>query len=159
MKKNITNIIIFLVVILLDLNASTYKWSAKVDKKTAYVNEAILLTYLGEFSDASELYTIDFNPVQDNEEFSIKLLRESQGLKNSKRVNRYELIAYVKREGLISFDFDVFMKRTTQASIDSTTNGHYDDSKVEAFILTPMKQVPLSVNIKTTSSKLLENLL
>ncbi|MDQ7043476.1 MAG: hypothetical protein Q9M34_08115 [Sulfurimonas sp.] len=154
MKNNLANIIIFLVVILLDLNASTYKWSAKVDKKTAYVNEAILLSYVCEFSDASELYTIDFNPVQDNENYSIKLLKESQGLKNSKRVNRYEFLAYVKKEGNVSFDFDLVMKSTTQASIDSTTNGHYDDSKVEAFTLTPMKQVPLSINIKSTPSKL-----
>ncbi|CAI6149163.1 MAG: hypothetical protein SPLUMA2_SPLUMAMAG2_00925 [uncultured Sulfurimonas sp.] len=46
MKKNLTSIVLLLVVTLLDLSASTYKWSAKVDKKTAYVNEAILLTYV-----------------------------------------------------------------------------------------------------------------
>ena len=154
MKKSLASIVLLLVVLLLDLSASTYKWSAKIDKKTAYVNEAILLTYVCEFSDASELYTIDFNPVQDNESFSIKLLKESQVLKNSSRVNSYEFIAYVKREGLISFDFDIVMKKTTQESINSTTTGHYDDSKSESFILTPMKQLPLSINIKKTSSKL-----
>ena len=154
MKKNLTSIVLLLVVTLLDLSASTYKWSAKVDKKTAYVNEAILLTYLCEFSNASELYTIDFNPVQDNEHFSIKLLKERQVLKNSRRVNSYEFIAYVKREGRISFDFDLVMKKTTQESINSTTTGHYDDSKVESFISTPMKQLPLSINIKDTPSKL-----
>ncbi|MDF1882919.1 BatD family protein [Sulfurimonas sp. SAG-AH-194-C21] len=147
--------IVFLLLILLDLSASTYKWSASTDKKTAYVNEAILLTYVCEFSDASELYTIDFNPIQDNESFSIKLLKESQGLKNLKRVNYYEFIAYVKKEGSISFDFDVVMKKTTQESIDSTTKGHYDDSKSESFIFTPLKQIPLSLEIKTTPSALI----
>ena len=154
MKKNLTSIVLLLVVTLLNLSASTYKWSAKVDKKTAYVNEAISLTYLCEFSNASELYTIDFNPVQDNEHFSIKLLKERQVLKNSRRVNSYEFIAYVKREGRISFDFDLVMKKTTQESINSTTTGHYDDSKSESFILTPMKQLALSVYIKDTPSKL-----
>ncbi|SFV54546.1 BatD [hydrothermal vent metagenome] len=154
MKKNLASIVLLLVVLLLDLSASTYKWSSKVDKKTAYINEAILLTYVCEFSDASELYTIDFNPVQDNVDFSIKLLKESQGLKNFKRVNSYEFIAYVKREGRISFDFDIVMKKTTQESINSTTAGHYDDSKSESFILTQMKQLPLSVNIKDTPFKL-----
>lgn len=75
-------------------------------------------------------------------------------LKNSRRVNSYEFIAYVKREGRISFDFDLVMKKTTQESINSTTTGHYDDSKVESFISTPMKQLPLSINIKDTPSKL-----
>jgi len=75
-------------------------------------------------------------------------------LKNSRRVNSYEFIAYVKREGRISFDFDLVMKKTTQESINSTTTGHYDDSKVESFISTPVKQLPLSINIKDTPSKL-----
>ncbi|MDF1876442.1 BatD family protein [Sulfurimonas sp. SAG-AH-194-L11] len=154
MKKSLTSIVVLLVVLVFDLSASTYKWSAKANKKTAYVNEAILLTYVCEFSDASELYTIDFKPVQDNEHFSIQLLKESQGLNNSKRVNTYKYIAYVKKEGPISFDFDVVMKKTTQESIDSTTNGHYDDSKVEAFISTPMKQLPLSLIIKETPAQL-----
>lgn len=145
---------ILLVVLLLDLSASTYKWSTKIDKKTAYVNEAILLTYICEFSDESELYTIDFNPVEEYDEFSIRLLKESQVLKNSKRVNTYEYIAYVKRAGLIAFDFDVVMKKTTQESINSTTNGHYDDSKSESFISSPIKLLPLSIDIKKTPSKL-----
>jgi hypothetical protein len=153
MKKNLASIV-FLLMTLLDLSASTYKWSATIDKKTAYVNEAILLTYMCEFSDASELYTIDFNPVQDNEHFSIKLLKESQVLKDLKRVNIYKYVAYVKKEGPISFDFDVVMKKTTQDSINSVIRGHYDDSKSESFISTPMKQVPLSVNIQATSTKL-----
>ena len=46
MKKSLAGIIIFSVVILLNLSASTYKWSASTDKKTAYVNESILLTYI-----------------------------------------------------------------------------------------------------------------
>ncbi len=154
MKKSLVSIITFSLFILLDLNASTYKWSASTDKKIAYVNEAILLTYVCAFSDASELYTIDFNPVQDNEHFSIKLLKENQVLKDFKRVNTYEYIAYVKKEGPISFDFDVVMKKTTQESINSVIRGHYDDSKSESFISTPMKQLPLRVNIKDTSSKL-----
>jgi len=145
---------IFLVVLLLDLNASTYKWSTKINKKIAYVNEAILLTYICEFSDESELYTIDFNPVEDNEEFNIRLLKESKVLKNSKRVNRYEYIVYVKRAGFISFDFDIVMKKTTQASIDATTKGHYDDSKIESFVSSTIKLLPLCIDIKKTPLKL-----
>jgi len=151
MKRSLVSIIVFL---LLDLSASTYKWSASADKETAYINEAILLTYVCEFSDASELYTIDFNPVQDNEHFSIKLLKERQVLKDLKRVNTYEYIAYVKKEGSISFDFDIVMKKTTQESINSVIRGHYDDSKSESFVSTPIKQLPLMVNIKDTFSKL-----
>ena len=117
------------------------------------MNQFYLLIYC-EFSDASELYTIDFNPVQDNERFSIKLLKESQVLKDSKRVDTYEYIAYVKKAGPISFDFDIVMKETTQESINSVIRGHYDDSKSESFISTPIKQVPLSLNVKDTSSKL-----
>jgi len=154
MKKSLASIIIFLVFLLLELSASTYKWSAKSDKQTAYVNEAILLTYVCVFSDSSELYTIDFNPVQDNKRFSIKLLKESQVLQDLKRVNTYEYIAYVKKAGPISFDFDVVMKKTTQESINSVIRGHYDDSKSESFISTSIKQTPLSVKIKDTPSKL-----
>lgn len=154
MNKNFVSIVLLLVINLLDLKASTYKWSTSTDKKTAYVNEAILLSYVCEFSDESELYTIDFNPVQENEEFRIRLLKESQVLKNSKRVNAYEYIAYVKKVGLISFDFDLVMKKTTQESINSTTKGHYDDSKSESFISSPIKLLPLSIDIKKTPSKL-----
>jgi|GEM_PF-793304 len=154
MRKNLASIVLFLLISLLELSASTYKWSGTIDKQTAYVNEAILLTYVCEFSDASELYTIDFNPVQDNEHFSIKLFKQSQELKELKRVNTYEYIAYVKKAGPISFDFDVVMKETTQESVNSVIRGHYDDSKSESFVSTPMKQVPLSVNVKDTPSKL-----
>ncbi|MEA3371840.1 MAG: hypothetical protein U9Q40_10925, partial [Campylobacterota bacterium] len=90
----------------------------------------------------------------ENEHYSIELLKESQILKDSKRVNTYEYVAYVKKEGPISFDFDLVMKKTTQESVNSVIRGHYDDSKSESFTSSPMKQVPLSVNIKDTSSKL-----
>ena len=73
MKRSLgSSLSIFLLFFTLNLSASTYEWSATANKKSAFVNEAILLKYVCKFSDRSELYTIDFNPVGENENYRIK---------------------------------------------------------------------------------------
>lgn len=157
MRKNLGNIsIIFLLFLNLNLFASTYEWSASVDKKTAFVNEAILLTYVCKFSDRSELYTIDFNPVSNNEKYKIILLSEKEQIIDGKRVNSFEFIAYVKRSGMMAFDFDTVMKKTNKESIENTVLGR-DNEQYEEFTSTYLKQKSLHVDIKQSEADLVGN--
>lgn len=158
MKKNLGKaFVVFLLFVSLELFASTYRWTAEINKKTAYVNEAIHLKYTCEFSDKSELYTIDFNPVGDNEKYSLKLLAESEKIINNKRVNVYEFVAFVKEAGTMIFDFNMIMKKTTQESIDSTIGGRDNDREIEEFSQRVMKQKSLVVDIKETLTLLVGN--
>ena len=157
MRKNLGNIsIIFLLFFNLNLFASTYEWSAAANKKSAFVNEAILLTYTCRFSDRSELYTIDFNPVTDNENYTIKPLSEQEQIVDGKRVNKFEYIAYVKRSGVIVFDFDMIMKKTNKDSIENTVLGR-DNEQYEEFTSTYLKQKSLHVDIKRSGTDLVGN--
>ena len=154
MRKNLGNIsIIFLLFFSLNLSASTYEWSATADKKSAFVNEAILLKYVCKFSDRSELYTIDFNPVIENENYVIKPLSEQEQIVDGKRVNIFEYIAYVKRSGEMIFDFDMTMKKTNRDSIENTVLGR-DNEQYEEFTSTYLKQKTLYVDIKRSESDL-----
>ncbi len=136
----------------MELFASTYTWSAYANKTNAYVNEAIYLEYVCTFSDASELYTIDFNP--QGKDFSVFLLQESEKIVNEKRVNRYEFVAFAKEAKEVVFEFHAVMKHTTQASIDSTIGGRDNDRDKEEFTLTDIMLPVLKVDVKATPSPL-----
>ena len=154
MRKNLGNIsIIFLLFINLNLFASTYEWSATANRKSAFVNEAILLTYTCRFSDRSELYTIDFTPVTNNENYTIKPLSEQEQIVDGKRVNKFEYIAYVKRSGVIVFDFDMIMRKTNKDSIENTVLGR-DNEQYEEFTSTYLKQKSIHVDIKPSETDL-----
>ncbi len=155
MRNNLGKVYIILLLFFgAELLASTYEWSASVNKKSAYMNEAILLKYICKFSDKSELYTIDFNPLIENENLTIKLLKESETIVEGKRVNSYEYIAYVKSSGRKVFDFDMVMKKTTQESIDATIGGRDNDRDKESFSKRHMKQKSLVVEIKDSPVEL-----
>ncbi len=154
MKRNLgKTLLLSLLFFTLNLYASTYEWSATANKNSAYVNEAIFLTYTCKFSDRSELYTIDFNPVSDNENYTIKPLSEKESIVDGKRVNTFEYIAYVKRSGEMLFEFDMVMKKTNEASIENTVLGR-DNEQYEEFTSTYLRQKTLYVNIKRSEADL-----
>lgn len=138
----------------IELFASTYKWSASIDKTKAYTHEAVYLKYICEFSDKSELYTIDFNPFKNHEKYSLKLLAESENIRQDKRVNTYEFVAFLTQKGKVDFAFDVVMKKTTQESIDSTIGGRDNDREHEEFSQKIIKLKTLSVDVSETNSTL-----
>ncbi len=157
MRKNLGRfLIIFLLSWHVGLVASTYEWSAYSSKKEAFVNEAIYLRYVCKFSDRGELYNIDFNPVTDNEQYSVELLSQTANILDGKRVDSYEYIAFVKKPMLMKFDFNVSMKKTTQDSIENTVLGR-DNVENEEFLTKTIKQKSLSVKIKETKTTLSGN--
>ncbi len=147
----------FLITLLLswhvDLFASNYEWSAEISKNEAYVNEAIYLKYVCKFSDRGELYTIDFNPVTDNEDYSIKLFSQNTKIVDGKKISTYEYISYVKKRMLMEFNFDIIMEKTTQDSIENTVLGR-DNVENEEFTTKIIRQNSLVVNIKESNSTL-----
>lgn len=154
MKKNLGRFfIIFLFVFSTNIFASTYEWSASVNKKSAYVDEAIFLKYMCTFSDRSELYSIDFNPVGEHENYTIKPLSEQESIVDGKRVNVFEYVAYAKRSGKIVFDFDMTMKKTNRASIENTVLGR-DNEQYEEFTSTYLRQKSLLVDVKRSETDL-----
>ncbi len=136
------------------LFASSYIWSASANKTKVVVNEAIHLTYICEFSDRGDLYTIDFYPMGDYDEYKIVLLKENEFLKNNKRINTYEFIAYAKKDGEIAFNFDMSMQKTTQESINYTTKSRDDDRDNEDFTATILRQETLYVEVQDSDSEI-----
>ena len=156
MKINLGKVFLYLFIIFnIQLIASEYKWSASINKKSAFINEPIYLKYICEFNDSGSLYTIDFNPIGKFEKYNILVLKEDEKIINNKRINTYEYIAYVKEKGKVDFDFDVVMKKTTQDSIVELTGGMDNDMEMEQFFNTYLKQKLLSVNIQESKSSLL----
>lgn len=154
MRKNHGSI--FLILFLFfhaEVFASTYSWSATANKTTAYIYEPIYLKYVCTFSDASELYSIDFNPAKEYKKYVVKNLRQSENIIDGRRVNSYEFVAYVKEPGEISFEFEAFMKKTTKESIEDTVIGR-DNVQKEDFTKEKFKQKILKIDIKDTNREL-----
>lgn len=154
MSKNLGKFLLLSLLFCVELFATTYKWSAYSSKKEAYIDEAIYLKYVCEFSDIAELYSIDFNPMTENEKYSLKLLSEETKIKNGKRLSSYEFVAFVKEPMVIDFSFDVLMKKTTQDSIDNTVLGR-DNVEKEEFTTKHIKLESLKVQVEETNSSLL----
>jgi len=154
MKKNLGRFLLLLFVVWhVEISASTYKWSATANKTSAKVNEAIYLKYVCEFSDLSELYTIEFNPMRESDDYSLRLLKESEQIVDNKRVNSYEFVAFAKRSTSLRFEFNATMKETTQASIDSTILGR-DNAQEVQFTSTTIQLKTLVVAISKVEAEL-----
>jgi len=155
MKKHLGKIFIFIILFVeVTLYGSSYKWSANINKSEAVINEAVHLQYICEFDDNGELYMIDFNPMGEYEKYRITLLKEDETLVDGKRTSFYEFVAYPKVAGVIDFDFDVKMKKTTQESINYTTKSRDDDRGDEDFILKITQQKRLTLNVKSIDTNL-----
>lgn len=152
MSKHL-NIFALLILTCLGLYASEYKWSVHSSKSEAYVNEAIYLKYICEFSDRAELYSVEFNPVTDNEDYSLKLLSEEIKVVDGRKINSYEFVVFVKKAMDIELSFDALMKKTTEASIENTVLGR-DNIDYEEFIKTAVKQESVKVEIKEIPTQL-----
>ncbi len=154
MKKNLGRFLfIFLTLLHVQSFASTYEWSVTSSKKSAFKNEAIHLKYVCSFSDASALYTIDFNPTRKTKEYTLKLLTQSDKIVNNKRQSSYEFVAFAHEEGIIPFEFEAIMKKTNQDSIKATILGR-DNAQEANFTNTVVKLKALNIEIKETPIEL-----
>lgn len=154
MKNSLGRVfLVFLFFLHVNSFASTYEWSVKSNKSTAYVNEAIHLTYICVFSDRSELYSIDFNPQKENEDYTLHMLSESERIIDAKRVNSYEFVVFAKKAKEINFEFEATMKKTTKESIENTVIGR-DNKEYEDFTLNKIKQKSIKVNVKPSANTL-----
>ena len=147
-------ILLFMLVLQVQLFASTYEWTAITNKTEAKTNEAIYLTYSCQFNDRARLYVIDFNPVISNEKYTIKLLSEKENIVNNKRINIYEFVAFVHQAGEMAFEFDLAMKKTNEESIKNSVlgrdNGDYEE--YEEYSTRLIRQKVLSVDISEENS-------
>ncbi len=151
MRRDLIKIVLLFLFLQLQLFASTYEWSVYSDKTTAYTNEAIYLKYSCSFSDRGELYVIDFNPTLKNENATVTLLSETTKFINSKRVNVYEFVAFVHKEGVHKFEFEMVMKKTNQDSIENTVMGR-DNGEYEEFTKRYLRQEAVVVDVKKSAS-------
>ncbi|MFA5233960.1 MAG: hypothetical protein WC390_06120 [Sulfurimonas sp.] len=154
MKKSLGRAVFAMLIFLhVEVFASAYTWSAYANKTSAYLHEAIHLQYVCSFDDASELYTIEFNPVGEYEKFTLKNLRQREQIVDGKRINSYEFVAFAKEALEIEFAFEAIMKKTTKESIEDTVIGR-DNVQKEDFTKEAIKQKVLRVNIKETNTPL-----
>ncbi|MDD5202462.1 MAG: hypothetical protein PHH41_04905 [Sulfurimonas sp.] len=147
MKKNLIKTLLFWVLLQTQLFASDYEWSALSSKAEVYTNEAIHLRYTCSFSDEAELYAIEFDPTQENENLTIKLLSKDEKIVEGKKISKYEFVAFAHRAGIQEFAFDVQMKKTNKDSIENTVigrdNGHYAEYETKII---KQKELTLSVH-------------
>ncbi len=149
MKLNLGRLFLILFILYASqVFAQDYRWSASVNKTKAFVNEAIYLKYVCEFSDEGNLYTIGFNPLKKRDKYELVLLKETQKVINFKRINIFEYVAFVKEEGVVNFNFDIVMKKTTIDSINDLSGGLDNDKANEGFTSEFLKQKTLSVDVK-----------
>ena len=154
MRNNLGRVILILLIFLqLNVSASTYRWSAEADKSVAMINEAIYLKYVCEYSDAAELYVIEFNPIVDNEKYKIEMLSETEKIEDGKKINIFEFVAFVKHSAKMEFIFDTTMKKTNKDSIQNTVLGR-DNADYEEFSLRYIRQETISVDVKDSGSDL-----
>ncbi|MBU1216964.1 BatD family protein [bacterium] len=157
MKKNLIKTVIFFLLVQTQLAASSYEWRANINKTQAYVNEAVNLEYVCTFSDIAELYVIDFDPVTENEKYTLRLLNKNERIIDGKKVNSYEFVAFVHQAGEMRFNFDVSMKKTNRDSIENTVIGR-DNGEYAEYTTTILKQKELVVNVLEDNSSLIGTL-
>jgi hypothetical protein len=157
MRKNLGRVLALFLIFSTTLFASSYRWKASANKLNVVTDEAVHLSYVCEFSDRAELFVIDFNPTTDNEKYTIILLSESQKIRDSKRINSYEFVAFVHKEGQTTFEFDVAMKTTNKDSIENSVLGR-DNEEYEEYSVKYIKQKPLSLNVLASQSNIVGNL-
>lgn len=154
MKKNLGKVFLLLSLFLqLQLFATTYEWSAQIQKQKAYVNEPIYLHYTCAFSDRAELYSIEFNPSGEYEKFSVKSLHVNESIVDGKKVSSYEFLLFPKEAGEIEIAFEALMKLTNKESIEEMVIGR-DNVKKEDTKKTFVKQEVFKVSIEETPSDL-----
>lgn len=157
MKNNLGKI--FLVLLLsFELFASSYEWSVESDKNQAMTNEPIYLKYICTFSDTAQTYSIEFNPVVDNDEYSVLLLSENESIVDAKRINTYEYLLYVKKAQILNLFFDTTMKKTNKDSIQNSVLGR-DNAEYEDYSVRIIRQKNLKLEIKDAKSLLVGKLL
>lgn len=137
---------------ILNAQDNEYKWSAFINKKSAYINEAVYLKYTCEFQDRGELYVIEFMP-KSTERFEIVSLSQTHEIHDSKRIQTYEYIVFPTLSGRVDFDFDVIMKKTNKDSIENTVLGR-DNAQFEEYTIQKIKQKKLSLEVKGHNSRL-----
>jgi len=140
MKKNLGRVFFLLMLFVsAELFATTYEWSAQIQKQKAYVNEPIYVHYTCAFSDRAELYSIEFNPSGEHEKFRVKSLHVNESIVDGKKVSSYEFLLFAKDGGEIEIAFEALMKLTSRESIEEMVIGR-DNVKKEDTKKTVVKQ-------------------
>ena len=157
MKNNLGKIILlYFITLHVGVMASEYSWNAEINKSHAYVNEAVYLKYTCEFKDRGELYVIEFHPAGEYENYDLKLLSEKEQIRDYKRINSYEYVAFIKKEGKLNFDFNVRMKKTNEDSIKNTVLGR-DNTQYEEYTTKIIKQKRLKLEVTNSGVDLVGN--
>ncbi|MGE0738326.1 hypothetical protein [Sulfurimonas sp.] len=154
MKKNLGRVFFLLMLFVsAELFATTYEWSAQIQKQKAYVNEPIYVHYTCAFSDRAELYSIEFNPSGEHEKFRVKSLHVNESIVDGKKVSSYEFLLFAKDGGEIEVAFEALMKLTSRESIEEMVIGR-DNVKKEDTKKTVVKQEVFKLFIEETPSAL-----
>ena len=154
MKKNRGSLFFLLMLFVsAELFATTYEWSAQIQKQKAYVNEPIYVHYTCAFSDRAELYSIEFNPSGEHEKFRVKSLHVNESIVDGKKVSSYEFLLFAKEGGEIEIAFEALMKLTSRESIEEMVIGR-DNVKKEDTKKTVVKQEVFKLFIEETPSAL-----
>lgn len=146
MKKNLIKTVLFFVLLQTQLLASTYEWSVKSNKTQAYVHEAIHLEYVCTFSDKAELYAIDFEPLEENENYTLKLLSKTTKIVDAKKQNSYEYVVFAHKPAQLRFAFEAQMKKTSTDSVENIVIGR-DNGEYAEYATKTLKLQELVVNV------------
>ncbi len=134
MRKSLGSSFVFIIIFFhVGLMASSYEWSSTSSKNEVYVNEAIYLKYVCEFSDRGELFTIVLKPFYNKNDYKLKLIKKRDAFIDGKRVSTYEYLAKAKVEGKFTLRLEANMRETTLESIVYSSGSRDDDRGDEEF--------------------------
>lgn len=153
MKKNLISGIVLLFVMLPELFASTYEWSAQLSKNELYQNEPLYIKYICRFSDRAEFYAVEFAPMRDDADLSIEVLSETSRLENGARVLEYEFVLFFHQTKEYTLAFDALMKKTTKDSIENTIIGR-DNGKYAEYETTKIEVPTQKIRVKPVNAPL-----
>lgn len=156
MKRNLGKFLLVFSILCGVLEASTNQWSLELGKKNVVANEAVYFKYTCVFSDKSELYVIEFNPVTDNQNYAIKLLSEQEQIIGDHRENSFEFVLYVKKGGEFKLNLEAIMKKTNKDSIENTVLGR-DNRAYEEYSITKIPLEPIVLNVTDVDQVLVGN--
>ncbi len=151
MKLNLGRIFLLLFLPFL-LNASHY-WEVKVSKTDLVVGEATLLSYTCYFDGEAYGTSIDMLLPKKDDDYSIKVYKESENIINDKRQNHFQYVIFAKRAIDINISLKAEFRKTSREQVENAVIGR-DNVEYYQFEKTEDTLPYIILHVKDISAKL-----
>jgi len=147
MKRNLGRwLYLFLLSPLLLFSATDYAYNLHLNKRSAYLNEPILLTFKVWQTDPKKIIFFEFEPVAHPSDWKMRLLQERRDMERG--AITFEYLLFPQKVGDLSLSFNFIVKRTDEERLRHNNTG--EPVKAKAIDTTDTHEVlpPLHLHIK-----------